>query len=254
MKKYFIVLVILFILMGVFSMDILGRSITDIQARMVGQTNYRINVVKGVVAVANINKTFDCYIAGETVIYPNIPTFSRDPKLQVGDEVTIEFINGCRETPAILAPEDIRERPDTTESITGIWISPTGHIDLGGPRGWFNETRIYDGDTGTYSAYNVDNASWSNFIRLTHAAMRCDRVRFWATNSAGRVDIVDIDAYYDGAWHHVYEGNDYEHLDWTVKSLTGVKIITEFQFRFYNSDPINAWFVGLYEVEFFEVD
>ena len=114
MKKYFIVLVILFILMGVFSMDILGRSIIDVQASMVGQTNYRINIVKGVVAVANINKTFDCYIAGETVIYPNIPTFSRDPKLQVGDEVTIEFINGCRETPAILAPEDIRERPDTT--------------------------------------------------------------------------------------------------------------------------------------------
>ena len=95
-------------------MDILGRSITDIQRRMVDQTNYRINVVKGIVAVANINKTFDCYIAGETVIYPNIPTFSRDPKLQVGDEVTIEFINGCRGTPAILAPEDIRERPDTT--------------------------------------------------------------------------------------------------------------------------------------------
>ena len=115
MKKYFIVFIILFILMGVFSMDILGRSINDIQRRMVGQTNYRINVVKGVVATVNINGTFGCYIAGETVIYPNIPTFSRDPKLQIGDKVTIEFINGCRETPAILAPEDIRERPDTTE-------------------------------------------------------------------------------------------------------------------------------------------
>ena len=104
--------------MGVFSMDILGRNMTDIQRRMVGQTNYRINVVKGVVATVNINRTFGCYIAGETVIYPKIPTFSRDPKLQVGDEVTIEFINGCRETPVILAPEDIRERPDTTEPIS----------------------------------------------------------------------------------------------------------------------------------------
>ena len=114
MKKYLIVLMILFILMGVFSMDILGRSITDIQRRMVGQTNYRINVVKGVVATININGTYGCYIAGESVVYPNIPTFSRNPKLQIGDQVTIEFINGCRETPVILAPEDIRERPDIT--------------------------------------------------------------------------------------------------------------------------------------------
>ena len=34
--------------------------------------------------------------------------------MQPGDQVTIEFINGCRETPCILAPEDIREVPDTT--------------------------------------------------------------------------------------------------------------------------------------------
>ncbi len=117
MKKYFIVLMILIVLMGVFSMDILGRSIKDIQARMTGHVDYRINVVKGVVESENINKTYNCYIAGETVIYPNIPTFSRNPKLQPGDQVTIEFINGCRETPAILAPEDIRERPDTTVVI-----------------------------------------------------------------------------------------------------------------------------------------
>ena len=121
MKKYFIVFIILFILMGGFSMDILGRSIADIQRRMVGQTDYRINVVKGVVATVNINGTFGCYIAGETIVYPNIPTFSRDPKLEIGDQVTIEFINGCRETPAILAPEDIRERPDTTPlTVEGV--------------------------------------------------------------------------------------------------------------------------------------
>lgn len=117
MKKYLIILMILFILMGVFNMDILGRSITDIQRRMVGQTNYRINVVKGIVESENINKTYNCYISGESVIYPNIPTFSRNPKLLPGDKVTIEFINGCRETPCILAPEDIREIPDTTSTI-----------------------------------------------------------------------------------------------------------------------------------------
>ena len=112
--KRFLVFFLIIILMGVFSMDILGKSMKDIQDRMTGQVRYRINVVKGIVESENINKTYNCYIAGETVVYPNIPTFSRNPKLQPGDQVTIEFINGCRETPAILAPEDIRERPDTT--------------------------------------------------------------------------------------------------------------------------------------------
>ena len=120
MKKYLIILMILSIVMGVFIVDILGRSITDIQKRMVGQINYRINVVKGIVESENINKTYNCYIAGETVVYPNIPTFSRNPKLQSGDEVTIEFINGCRETPCILASEDIREVPDTTLPVSAL--------------------------------------------------------------------------------------------------------------------------------------
>ena len=118
MKRYFIFFIILFLLMGAFNMDILGRSMTDIEKRMVGEAKYRINVMKGIVESVNINKTYNCYIAGETVIYPNIPTFSRDPKLQPGDEVTIEAINGCMETLVILAPEDIRERPDTTPLTT----------------------------------------------------------------------------------------------------------------------------------------
>ena len=132
MKKYLIIFLILFILLEVFSMDILGRSMIDIQRRMVGQTNYRINVVNGIIESANINDTFNCYIAGESVIYPSIPTFSRKPKLQPGDKVTIEFINGCRETPVILAPEDIRERPDTTpltvegEIFISYWTGAAG--------------------------------------------------------------------------------------------------------------------------------
>jgi len=120
MKRIIIVLMILLITMGVFNMDIMGRPMTDIQRKMVGQIDYGINVVNGIVESENINKTYNCYVAGEPVIYPSIPTFSRNPKLQPGDKVTIEFINGCRETPVILAPEDIRERPDTSEIATLI--------------------------------------------------------------------------------------------------------------------------------------
>jgi len=100
-------------MIGVYEMSILSNP-DILQKRLIDQIQYRLNVVKGVVESRNPNDTFNCYIAGETVIYPNIPTFSRNPKLGPGDKVVIEFINGCRETPAILAPEDIRERPDTT--------------------------------------------------------------------------------------------------------------------------------------------
>jgi len=248
-------------MIGVFEMSILSNP-DILQKRLIDQIQYRLNVVKGVVESRNPNDTFNCYIAGETVIYPNIPTFSRNPKLGPGDKVVIEFINGCRETPAILAPEDIRERPDTTEPITGNYILPTGHIDLGGSRGWWNETRMYDGSILLSSNYNVDHHTWSNFIRLTHAEMSCNKIRIYSTYFLGHVDIIDIDVYYEEAWHDVYQGyNEIETdeygnpLEWFEKEIPeGVKTITEFRIRVYNSSPTNAYGCGIFEVEFFEVD
>ena len=143
--------------MGVFEMDILGRLMADIQRRMIGQTDYRINVTKGIVESENINKTYNCYIAGESVIYPNIPTFSRNPKLQPGDRVTIEFINGCRETPCILAPEDIREIEDTTLAAVGeifisYWTGPGGS-EIGSIRGFSADGAV--GETWTPEEYHL---------------------------------------------------------------------------------------------------
>ena len=122
MKRSLLLFLILLCMIGVLEMSILGNPY-NLQKRMVDQINHRINVVNGIVASRNPNDTFNCYIAGETVIYPNIPTFSRNPKLGPGDKVVIEFINGCRETPAILAPEDIREQPETTfEAANNIYV------------------------------------------------------------------------------------------------------------------------------------
>lgn len=139
-------------------MDILGRSVKDIQARMTGQIKYRINVMKGIVESENINKTYNCYIAGEKVVYPNIPTFSKEPKLQPGDEVTIEAINGCRETPVILAPKDIRERPDTTpllatgEIFISFWTGAAGS-EVGSIRGFSVDGAV--GATWTPEEYHL---------------------------------------------------------------------------------------------------
>ena len=223
------------------------KPINSIIKDSIGNIIYRGNVVTGTVAVDNGDGSYDVFISESDVAYPKIFTLSANPNLAVGDKVRILYKNGCKELPIILPP--------VITAITGEWVSPTGYIDVGGSRGWWNETRIYDEDTATYSAYNVNNASWSNFIRLTREATLCNKVRFWATNSAGKVDIVDVDAYFDGAWHDVYEGNDYNHLDWTEKELPeGIKTVTEFRFRFYNSSPTTDYGIGLYEVDFFKVD
>ncbi|MBA7573837.1 hypothetical protein ES708_15635 [subsurface metagenome] len=148
-----------------------------------------------------------------------------------------------------------------TNIITGEWVLPTGHIDLGGPSGWWNETRMYDGSLLQSSNYNVAPTSWSNFIRLTRESTLCSKVRLYITYYLGRVDIIDIDAYYGGAWNHVFEG-DYAHavdgtgnpLEWWEKEFPqGIKTITEIRIRVYNSHSANVG-CGIFEVEFFEVD
>lgn len=40
----------------------------------INNIKYRNNVVTGVVAVDNGNNTYDCYISGADVAYPNIPS------------------------------------------------------------------------------------------------------------------------------------------------------------------------------------
>ena len=248
MKKF---ILIILIFLGVL---IMLKPVSAIIKDSIGNIMFRGNVVAGIVAKDNGDKSYDCYISESEVAYPKIFTLSANPNLAVGDKVRILYKGGCKELPIILPP--------TTVAITGEWILPTGHIDLGGSRGWWNETRMYDGSLLQSSNYNVNNASWSNFIRLTHAPMLCNKMRIYSTYFLGHVDIIDIDVYYDDAWHDVYEGyNEIETteygnpLEWFEKEIPeGVKTITEFRIRAYNSHPTTDYGCGIFEVEFFEVD
>ena len=207
------------------------------------------NVVTGTVATDNGDGSYDVFISESDRAYPKIFTLSANPDLAVGDKVRILYMNGCKELPIILPP--------VTIAITGEWVSPTEHI----VSAWWNEERIYDEDISTYSATNVSGKAWSAFVRLTREATLCNKIRLYITYYLGRVDIIDIDAYYDDAWHDVYEG-DYTHecdetgnpLEWYEKEIPeGIKTITEFRIRVYNSGATN-YGVGLYEVDFFKVD
>jgi len=250
MKKLWILLIIIGVL-------IMFKPINSIIKDSIGNIIYRGNVVTGIVATDNGDKSYDVFISESEKAYPHIFTLSANPNLAVGDKVRILYKNGCKELPIILPPTI------AIPAITGEWVSPTGYIDAlyDASKGWFNPTRIYDENLENYSAYNVSKLSWTHFIELIHEAMLCNKVRLYVGYLLGNIDKIDIDAYYDGVWHDVYEG-DYAHecdetgnpLEWYEKSLDSIQTITEFRFRFYNSHPSNAYGIGIYEVDFFKVD
>ena len=70
----------------------------------IGNIMYRGNVVTGIVATDNGDKSYDCYISESEVAYPKIFTLSANPNLAVGDKVRILYKGGCKELPIILPP------------------------------------------------------------------------------------------------------------------------------------------------------
>jgi len=129
------------------------------------------------------------------------------------------------------------------------WLKPTGHNDPDSK--WENEIKSYDNNTGTYAltSLGLPAGTWSTFLELTHAAMSCSKVRFWAWWNCDYICTIDIDAYYGGTWNHVYEGV-YTAYNWIEKSLASIQTITAVKFRFkFSPGGISPW---LNEVDFYE--
>jgi hypothetical protein len=132
------------------------------------------------------------------------------------------------------------------------WISPTGYVDPDNVWDW--EAYIYDGDTESSGACEVDAYSWSSFIQLTHASMSCSKVRFWVYvyQDPAYINAVDIDAYYNNTWNHVYEGETSVYGAWVEKELASSQTITAVRLRFYNAFKRNLYYMELSEVELYE--
>lgn len=131
------------------------------------------------------------------------------------------------------------------------WISPTGYADPDSK--WSNEVWAYDNNLGqaAYSTFPfISGQSWGTFIELTHSAMLCSKVRFYASQFSGIATLIDIDAYY-GGWNHLYQGS-FNHLTWVEKTLSSAQTITKFRIRFYNNN-ITATAAALAEVDFYGV-
>ena len=128
------------------------------------------------------------------------------------------------------------------------YIYPTGFNDPNGS--WNNEYMAFDGDAHTFTSCGVPAASWTNFIEFTTKAIYCSKVKFIAfyggTNGINRID---LDIYYDGSWHNVYEGS-FLNVAWVEKTFT-VQYVTKMRMRFYNN-PSYVFAAAVYEVMFYE--
>ena len=83
-------------------MFIIHRLPDNILDSTIGNIRHRNNIVTGVVATDNGNGTYDVYIAGADVPYPNVPTTLPEPDFSVDDPVEIAIEYGNKEMPIII--------------------------------------------------------------------------------------------------------------------------------------------------------
>ena len=112
------------------------------------------------------------------------------------------------------------------------YVLPTGYS---GGSGWQDISKCYDGSLTTFALTPSTPAhTWCSYLELTHASMYCDKIRFYTyANANVATDLIDIDAYYSGGWHDVYEGVMTDET-WVEKSLASAQYITSFRIRYYN--------------------
>jgi hypothetical protein len=126
----------------------------------------------------------------------------------------------------------------TWEDLSG-WISPTSTADPSS--GWTGDANAIDNDETTWAySPNIAQYAWTEFLELHHAGIVSNKIKIvfgWSASATSGMEI-DLDAYYDGAWHYVYQGSiSGGAIGGTAsieKDLGYTKTITAIRARFYN--------------------
>lgn len=134
---------------------------------------------------------------------------------------------------------------------SNLWVSPTGSNDPNND--WLFEASAYDNNVNTWAASRARYGStteWTGFLELTlSSSIKCDAIKFNAFYNSQYVNKIDVDVYYNGAWHDVYEGS-YSHHMWVTKSLGGEYQVTKARVRFYLKGCLTGTTAQLYEFAF----
>jgi len=130
------------------------------------------------------------------------------------------------------------------------WVSPTG----GSGTNWYNLFNARDESESSY-AFNpsAPTPNWTSWVELTVPPKLCDKIRFNALYSVA-ITSVEVEAYYDGAYHPVYTGVFLDHA-WVEKDVIPgspgqTKVVSKMRLRFYRVTYSDA---KLYEVDFNQV-
>lgn len=118
--------------------------------------------------------------------------------------------------------------------------------------GAVDPANVYDDNIVTYDGcIRIAPEAWGGFLELTHAALLCSKVRYYIDPSTdAEISLIDIDVYYDGSWHHVYEGAFTED-EWIEKDIPdGPIAITAMRINFYNGNANFYYDAYLAEVAF----
>lgn len=141
----------------------------------------------------------------------------------------------------------VHQRYDLRVTPAGDWVSPTSHIDPDGE--WWDEEKAYDGNVTT-SAYALRvPLGWSSYLELLVNQAYIDKVRFYGMSDSAITEI-DVDVYYGGAWHDVYEGT-FPDGEWVEKDIIGgAQLISKARVRYYNVLIAFVPHVFLWEFQF----
>lgn len=129
---------------------------------------------------------------------------------------------------------------DDEEITAGItdntsWVTPTGHYDPNSD--WTNETYAYDDNLATEATTSaIGTLDWSEFLELSHSPITIDSVRFYVDDVSNYITKVDVDAYYNDTWNHVYEDTGWSEGVWEVCPLASPQSVNNTRVRIWNND------------------
>ncbi|MFA5163808.1 MAG: SBBP repeat-containing protein [Patescibacteria group bacterium] len=126
---------------------------------------------------------------------------------------------------------------------TNLWKKPTGYNDADNL--WVNEIAAYDGSLLS-SAISSCEGTWSSFLELLITPDTYDKIRFQAVFEGAGSPIVDIDVYYDGDWHDIYQG-EFAQSEWVEKSIAAGPLVSKARIRFSSSNTAD---IKLNEIDF----
>jgi len=219
MKKLWILLIFIGVL-------IMFKPINSIIQDSIGNIIYRGNVVTGIVATDNGDKSYDVFISESDRAYPHIFTLSANPNLAVGDKVRILYKNGCKELPIILPPTTmaidyiaVYYRPDSSAynlriyDLEGNVISDFAVGSTGSQQQWVTV------DSNGYIYLIEDNDTLKKYNPITGIEMA----------SIGLQDSYAVDIGNDG-YIYTLEVSDIDGTDLKKRNTSDLSVVSSINF------------------------